>query len=561
MTPEPLAVEYGPWAWEREATPEQSAAHTERLAALRARGFVLGEGVVVSTLAAVDPATFALGDRSYVAAHAHVTGDVRIGADSSVNVGTAVRGTVTIGDAVRIGAHSSLLGFDHGYADVTTEIFRQPHTSAGITVGDDVWIGAHVLVLDGVRIGDHAIVGAGAVVTKDVPDWAVAVGNPARVVRDRRAAASGGGAGGAAGRARRLGERARAEAADLLAAAWRDGTYRDRPDAAPTVRAHGDAVELADLLLGGPPPQLPREQHVRRLRSAQHPATGLVAELVDGAWPDLTAPGAGAAGSADGAAAPTLADGAAQYHVLSTGYALDLLGSAFAHPVRAVTDLTPAALVRYLEGLTWSTRAWAAGADVDTVGTALTWALRRGDGSAGVLVETTLGWLLAQRDRTTGLWGTDPDGLREPVNGTYRLVRGTFGQWGVDAGDERPLVDVVLRRAGDVLAERGPSACDTLDVVHPLHRAARTARGYRTAEVRAVAEALLALAADGWRAGRGIAFAGGHEPSLQGTEMWLAVAWSAADLLGVADALGYRPRGVHRPGPALDLRRRGDRPA
>jgi len=61
------------------------------------------------------------------------------------------------------------------------------------------------------------------------------------------------------------------------------------------------------------------------------------------------------------------------------------------------------------------------------------------------------------------------------------------------------------------------------------------------------------LGPEAWVPGLGLPFAVGREPSLQGTEIWLAVAWYAADLLGEADALGYRPRGVHRPEPALHL--------
>jgi len=57
----------------------------------------------------------------------------------------------------------------------------------GIKIGDDVWIGARAIILSGVSIGSGVIIGAGAVVTKDIPDWAVAVGNPARVIRYRRA--------------------------------------------------------------------------------------------------------------------------------------------------------------------------------------------------------------------------------------------------------------------------------------------------------------------------------------------------------------------------------------
>jgi len=56
----------------------------------------------------------------------------------------------------------------------------------GLTIGDDVWTGCRVVILPGVRIGSNAVIGAGSVVTRDVPDWAVAAGVPAKVIRDRR---------------------------------------------------------------------------------------------------------------------------------------------------------------------------------------------------------------------------------------------------------------------------------------------------------------------------------------------------------------------------------------
>lgn len=52
-----------------------------------------------------------------------------------------------------------------------------------VLICEGAWIGAHAIILPGVRVGAHAVVGAGAVVTKDVPDYGVAVGNPARVIR------------------------------------------------------------------------------------------------------------------------------------------------------------------------------------------------------------------------------------------------------------------------------------------------------------------------------------------------------------------------------------------
>ena len=57
-----------------------------------------------------------------------------------------------------------------------------------VTIGNDVWIGSRVTILPGVTIGDGCVIGAGAVVAKDIPPYSVAVGNPARVVKDRRKA-------------------------------------------------------------------------------------------------------------------------------------------------------------------------------------------------------------------------------------------------------------------------------------------------------------------------------------------------------------------------------------
>jgi acetyltransferase-like isoleucine patch superfamily enzyme len=63
---------------------------------------------------------------------------------------------------------------------------EQPVTSRGVRIGRDVWIGANACITDGVTIGDHAVVGMGAVVTRDVPEWAIVGGSPARIIGDRR---------------------------------------------------------------------------------------------------------------------------------------------------------------------------------------------------------------------------------------------------------------------------------------------------------------------------------------------------------------------------------------
>lgn len=92
---------------------------------------------------------------------------------------------IEIGEGVQIAPNCALYSYDHGFAPGKT-IREQPlRTKGGITIGDDVWLGFGVIVLSGVHIGKGAAVGAGSIVTHDIPDEAIAVGRPARVVRMR----------------------------------------------------------------------------------------------------------------------------------------------------------------------------------------------------------------------------------------------------------------------------------------------------------------------------------------------------------------------------------------
>jgi acetyltransferase-like isoleucine patch superfamily enzyme len=120
-------------------------------------------------------------------------GDIVLDEDANVgfNVEVFSAATVRVGKKVLIAAFTYLVGGDHLYDRVDVPVLDQGRTARGIDVGDNVWLGAHVVVADGVRIGRDAVVGAGAVVTADVPDFHVAAGVPARVIRDRRASESG----------------------------------------------------------------------------------------------------------------------------------------------------------------------------------------------------------------------------------------------------------------------------------------------------------------------------------------------------------------------------------
>lgn len=143
------------------------------------------------------------------------------------------------------------------------------------------------------------------------------------------------------------------------------------------------------------------------------------------------------------------------------------------------------------------------------------------------------------------------------VNGYHRLSRGTFAQFGLPVPYAERLVDTVLNHGSDprYFSPGRHNACNVLDVVHPLWLAGKQT-GHRRQEIKAWAQQQLVHALTRWVPGEGMAFSASPEsgqnnlPTLQGTEMWLAIIWYLADLVGCAEALGYRPRGVHRPEPA-----------
>ena len=110
-------------------------------------------------------------------------GDVRIGEGSRVGIGSVVVGPVDIGRHVFLGQHVSVHGLIHGYEDVTTDPNLQPLMLRPVKVGDYTHLGTNSTILAGVTIGQRCQIGAGSVVTKDIPPYSVAVGNPARVVK------------------------------------------------------------------------------------------------------------------------------------------------------------------------------------------------------------------------------------------------------------------------------------------------------------------------------------------------------------------------------------------
>lgn len=97
----------------------------------------------------------------------------------------AYLGSIYIGRGVEIAPNCAFYSYDHGLA-LDRPIREQPlETKGDIVVEDQAWLGVGVIVLSGVRIGKGAVIGAGSVVIKDIPDNAIAVGNPARVIKMR----------------------------------------------------------------------------------------------------------------------------------------------------------------------------------------------------------------------------------------------------------------------------------------------------------------------------------------------------------------------------------------
>ncbi|GLK81687.1 hypothetical protein GCM10008174_34280 [Methylopila turkensis] len=172
-----------PW----NKTPDSELARQREVQAVLAKlaGAVFGKGSYVSPDAYIFTTRFRLGARSWVAGETIIRGDVRIGENSTVNAYSQIAGKVSIGAGVRIASQVSIFGFNHGYADIATPIYKQPISMKGVTIGDGVWIGANVVVTDGCSIGANTIVAAGSVVTKSFGDNLLIAGNPARVIRSR----------------------------------------------------------------------------------------------------------------------------------------------------------------------------------------------------------------------------------------------------------------------------------------------------------------------------------------------------------------------------------------
>ncbi len=117
---------------------------------------------------------------------AHFSPRVTLGNNSGIGINASISGIVRIGDNVMMGPHCTTYTHNHAFDRLDIPMCEQGfQPDQPIVIEDDVWIGGHVIILPGVHIGSGAIIGAGAVVTKDVPNYAIVGGVPAKVIKYR----------------------------------------------------------------------------------------------------------------------------------------------------------------------------------------------------------------------------------------------------------------------------------------------------------------------------------------------------------------------------------------
>lgn len=135
-------------------------------------GIVLGDGVEVCEYAYLNSVIgqISMGDNSFVGPFCILYG----------------QGGLSIGRNTMISGHTTMVPANHSFYRTDVPMRKQVCSMKGIYIGSDVWIGASCTILDGVKIGDGVIIGAGSVVTRDIPPYSIAHGNPCKVVKSRK---------------------------------------------------------------------------------------------------------------------------------------------------------------------------------------------------------------------------------------------------------------------------------------------------------------------------------------------------------------------------------------
>lgn len=523
-----------PWLFSKNSNALDRLAQKLRQRLLSLKGKCsFSRNVYISSRATISPRYLRIGENSVIGSETQVGYDIKIGADCTINAGAIVRGKVRLGNEVRVASGAQILGFNHTFDDLLRPVYKQPIERQGIEIGDDVWIGANAIVVDGVEIGSHSIVGAGSIVTRSVQEWSVVAGNPAKIIRSRLTDAN----------LRNLYEDFTHKLSRDIPAILQNHRDADGFKAVPGVggkaRAWTDSIELAAMVDQNLLDYESRDL-IKKLQAFQDPETG----LAQGPY------GEGKLHKG-GKYVDMLECAHSAYMTMATGYALECLGSSLMYPVYVVDQIVEKKLFDYLDRLPWATNAWQAGAWVDHFASACYFNARY-FGSRNA-ISSLFSWLEQHIDAHSGVWGDPyPEGdWSQPVNGFYRLTRGTYAQYGKSLQMPNQAIDTILNHSENskYFSPRSTTACHVLDIMQPLWLCLKETE-HRQEEIMDLARKWLVRTIQRWDSERGLSFATEEnaQPSVKGTEMWLSIIWYCADTLKLnASCTHFSPKGIHRP--------------
>ena len=184
--------------WNRIRISFRTYSLISRKADIYSKGkIVFGKGILIDDYAVInhpifsdEPRTLEIGDNCYVGRFVQISpqkGTIAIGNNCTVHAFCVLlgEGGIRVGNDVRIAPSTVIASANHTFLRRDIPIWKQDMKALGITIGDDVWIGANCTILDGVTIGNGAIIAAGAVVTRDVEEFSIVGGVPAKLIKFR----------------------------------------------------------------------------------------------------------------------------------------------------------------------------------------------------------------------------------------------------------------------------------------------------------------------------------------------------------------------------------------
>lgn len=130
--------------------------------------------------------TFRIGSRSVIEDYCvlnNLAGDLTIGENTFIGIGNIIIGPVALGNNIITAQHVVISGMNHQYENINVPVIDQGNNVEKITIEDECWIGAQCVITAGTTIGRHSVVAAGSVVTKNIPPYSLACGNPAQILK------------------------------------------------------------------------------------------------------------------------------------------------------------------------------------------------------------------------------------------------------------------------------------------------------------------------------------------------------------------------------------------